>query len=74
MNNQGGSSLVPLAEAARQMGIHRTTAYQQFKRKDPASPTGTAFPIPVHRIGTLLKVNREHLTAFLETGEYNPEP
>lgn len=73
MDNHSGSPLVPLAEAARQMGIHRTTAYQQYKRKQADSATGTDFPIPVLKIGSLLKVNKSHLDTFLATGVYCPD-
>lgn len=50
-----------LAEAAQILGIHRTTAWSLHKRG--------AFPVPVLKVGSNLRVVKAHLQLFMETGE-----
>lgn len=52
---------VSLAEAARVLGVHRSTAWELFKQGE--------FPLPVLRIGHRLRVTKVHLERFLLTGE-----
>jgi hypothetical protein len=49
-----------LAEAAVILHIHRTTAWQLFRRGE--------FPVPVLKVGTNLRVVKAHLQRFLDTG------
>jgi len=48
---------VSLSEAARVIGIHRSTAWELHKRGE--------FPIPVLEIGSRLRVAKVHLEAFV---------
>jgi hypothetical protein len=50
-----------LAEAAVILHIHRTTAWQLYRRGE--------FPVPVLKVGTNLRVVKAHLQRFLDTGE-----
>ena len=50
-----------LAEAAGALGVHRTTAWSLHKRG--------AFPVPVLKVGSNLRVVKAHLQQFLDTGE-----
>jgi hypothetical protein len=64
----GGSGLidmsvcatVSLSEAALVLGIHRSTAWELYKRGE--------FPVPVLPIGHRLRVAKIHLERFLLTG------
>lgn len=51
---------VPLVEAAAILGIAKRTAYDLVARGE--------FPVPVLRVGTLLKVSRAQLERFIESG------
>ena len=51
---------VSLAEAARVLGVHRSTAWELYKRGD--------FPLPVMKVGSRLRVAKAHLEMFLRTG------
>lgn len=51
---------VSLAEAAKILGVHRSTAWELWKRGD--------FPIPVLQIGSRLRVPKAHLERFLSGG------
>lgn len=50
-----------LAEAAVILHIHRTTAWQLYRRGE--------FPVPVLKVGANLRVVKAHLQQFLDTGE-----
>jgi hypothetical protein len=50
-----------LAEAAVILHIHRTTAWQLYRRGE--------FPVPVLKVGANLRVVKVHLQRFLDTGE-----
>jgi predicted DNA-binding transcriptional regulator AlpA len=50
-----------LAEAAKVIGVHRTTAWSIYKRGE--------FPVPVLKVGSSLRVVRSQLEAFLISGE-----
>ncbi|MFI5035020.1 MAG: helix-turn-helix transcriptional regulator [Acidimicrobiales bacterium] len=52
---------ISLAEAAQILGIHRTTAWSLYKRRE--------FPVPVLKVGSNLRVVMGHLQRFMETGE-----
>jgi excisionase family DNA binding protein len=54
-------ALVGMAETAKLLGISRNMAYELIKKDE--------FPIPVRRIGSLYKVNRAELMAYIE-GEH----
>lgn len=51
---------ISLPDAAIVLGIHRTTAWSLYRRGE--------FPIPVLKMGSNLRVARNHLQMFLETG------
>lgn len=55
-----GCATVSLADAARILGVHRSTAWELYRRGE--------FPIPVLRIGTRLRVSLVQLGRFLEGG------
>lgn len=57
---QAPTQTVPLREAAQVLGIDPRTAYRLVARGD--------FPVPVLRVGTLLKVSRVQLERFIESG------
>ena len=48
---------VSLAEAARVLGVHRSTAWELHKRGE--------FPLPVLQVGSRLRVAKAHLEAFV---------
>lgn len=48
---------VSLAEAAKVLGVHRSTAWELYKRGE--------FPVPVLQIGHRLRVTKHHLRSFL---------
>ena len=50
-----------LAEAAVILHIHRTTAWELYRRGE--------FPVPVLKVGANLRVVKAHLQRFLDTGE-----
>lgn len=50
-----------LSDAAHVLGIHRSTAFELYKRSE--------FPVPVLRIGRGLRVAKIQLERFLLTGE-----
>jgi Helix-turn-helix domain len=50
-----------LVDAAKVLGIHRSTAWDLHKRGK--------FPIPILEVGHRLRVSRVHLEHFLATGE-----
>jgi excisionase family DNA binding protein len=54
---------ISLAEAARVLGVHRSTAWELHKRGE--------FPLPVLQVGTRLRVAKVHLEAYVlgPTGE-----
>ena len=52
---------VSLVEAARVLGIHRSTAWDLHKRGE--------FPVPVLQVGHGLRVAKVHLEQFLLKGE-----
>lgn len=65
-DTQGGSptlidysscATVSLAEAARVLGVHRSTAWELHKRGE--------FPLPVLQVGSRLRVAKAHLEAFV---------
>jgi hypothetical protein len=58
---ENSCATVSLAEAARVIGIHRSTAWDLHKRGE--------FPIPVLRVGHGLRVAKIHLERFLFAGE-----
>lgn len=53
--------MLPIAEAAQRLGIHRDTAYRWAK-------AGT-FPVPVVRMGSVLRVRRQQLDEFLNPSD-----
>ena len=55
------SATMSLAEAAVTLHIHRTTAWQLYRRGE--------FPVPVLKVGANLRVVKAHLQRFLDTGE-----
>lgn len=69
MSNSGGSGEQPgeidfttcatlsLAEAAKVLGIHRSTAWDLYRRDE--------FPVPVLKIGHKLRVTKAQLTRYL---------
>lgn len=56
----GSCATVSLAEAATVLGVHRSTAWELWKRGE--------FPVPVLRIGTRLRVTKHHLASYLLGG------
>lgn len=50
-----------LAEAALILHIHRTTAWQLYRRGE--------FPVPVLKVGANLRIVKVHLQRFMDTGE-----
>ncbi|WCO65289.1 helix-turn-helix domain-containing protein [Iamia majanohamensis] len=48
---------VSLAQAAKVLGIHRSTAWELYQRDE--------FPLPVLKIGHKLRVTKTHLARFL---------
>lgn len=50
-------STVSLTEAATVLGVHRSTAWDLYRRDE--------FPLPVLKVGTRLRVAKVHLEAFL---------
>ncbi len=48
---------VSLAEAAKVLGVHRSTAWDLYKRGE--------FPVPVLQIGHRLRVTKHHLSRYL---------
>lgn len=48
---------VSLAEAAKVLGVHRSTAWDLYKRGE--------FPVPVLQIGHRLRVAKVHLQRYL---------
>lgn len=52
---------VSLAEAAHVLGIHRSTAWELYKRGE--------FPLPVLKLGSRLRVGKRQLLAYLQGGE-----
>lgn len=65
MSGQGDGDLidfstcatVSLAEAAKVLGVHRSTAWDLYKRGE--------FPVPVLQIGHRLRVTKVHLRRYL---------
>lgn len=57
MNASSESVLVSIGDAARRLGIARVTAYEQIRKG--------RFPLPVIKVGSLLKVNSNHLDRYL---------
>lgn len=55
------TATVSLTDAAKILGIHRSTAYDHAR-------AGT-FPIAVFRVGSLLKVNKAQLEAYVQGGQ-----
>jgi excisionase family DNA binding protein len=51
---------ISLAQAAQVLGIHRSTAWDLYRRGE--------FPIPVLKIGNRLRVTKAHLEDFLQSG------
>ncbi|MGB3412611.1 MAG: helix-turn-helix domain-containing protein [Microthrixaceae bacterium] len=51
---------VSLAQAAKILGVHRSTAWELWKRGD--------FPLPVLQIGSRLRVPKAHLERLLANG------
>ncbi|GEM_PF-2487725 len=51
---------ISLAQAAQILGIHRSTAWDLYKRDE--------FPVAVLKIGNRLRVTRSLLEAFLTSG------
>lgn len=49
---------VSLAEAALVLGIHRSTAWELYKRGE--------FPVPVLRLGSRLRVVKKQLARYLD--------
>jgi excisionase family DNA binding protein len=56
----GASVMMTLGEAAMVLGIHRTTAWNLYKRGE--------FPVPVLKIGSNLRIVKAQLELFIETG------
>lgn len=48
---------VSLAQAAQVLGVHRSTAWELYRRGE--------FPLPVLKVGSRLRVAKVHLEAFL---------
>lgn len=48
---------VSLSQAARVLGVHRSTAWELYKRGE--------FPIPVLAVGTRLRVAKAHLEGYV---------
>ncbi|MBK7324448.1 MAG: helix-turn-helix domain-containing protein [Candidatus Microthrix sp.] len=46
-----------LTEAAKVLGVHRSTAWELYKRDE--------FPVPVLQIGNRLRVTKHHLSRLL---------
>lgn len=59
--DKGECATVSLAEAAKVLGIHRSTVWELHRRGK--------FPIPVLQIGSRLRVPKVHLERFLLCGE-----
>ena len=53
-------AMMTLGEAAMVLGIHRTTAWNLYKRGE--------FSVPVLKIGSNLRIVKAHLELFIETG------
>ena len=53
----GSCATVSLAEAATVLGVHRSTAWDLYKRGE--------FPVPVLQIGHRLRVTKHHLRRYL---------
>ena len=53
-------AMMTIGEAAMVLGIHRTTAWNLYKRGE--------FPVPVLKIGSSLRIVKVHLELFIETG------
>lgn len=51
---------ISLTEAAHVLGIHRSTAWELWKRGD--------FPVPVLQIGKRLRVTKAQLARYLDGG------
>lgn len=56
---------VSLAEAATVLGVHRSTAWELYRRGQ--------FPVPVLQIGRRLRVSKVHLERLL-LGPFSGEP
>lgn len=54
------TATLSLTDAAKVLGIHRSTAYDHARN-------GT-FPIPIFRVGSLLKVNKAQLESYIQGG------
>jgi excisionase family DNA binding protein len=52
---------VSLAEAAKVLGVHRSTAWELWKRGE--------FPVPVLQVGSRLRVSKVRLAEFLRSGD-----
>jgi excisionase family DNA binding protein len=61
LNFEVSPATMSLAEAARVLGIHRSTAWALYKRGE--------LPVPVLRVGSSLRIVRAHVQQYLETGE-----
>jgi predicted DNA-binding transcriptional regulator AlpA len=59
--DHSASKVMPLSEAAEILHIGRTTAWNLYRRGE--------FPVPVLKIGGTLRVVRDHLDQYLETGD-----
>ena len=55
------SRMMSLGDAARDLGVAYTTAWDLYKKG--------MFPVPVTRIGSRLRVVRAHVDQFIATGE-----
>ena len=51
---------VSLSEAARVLGVHRSTAWELYKRGE--------FPLPVLQVGSRLRIAKAHLEAYVLGG------
>ncbi len=51
---------VSLSQAAKVLGIHRSTAWELWKRGE--------FPLPVLQLGSRLRVAKAHLERYILTG------
>ncbi|QXC59361.1 helix-turn-helix domain-containing protein [Aquihabitans sp. G128] len=58
-------AVLTLAEAAAELRIGRSTAYELAARG--------AFPVPVLTIGTSKRVSRRHLEAYIEGEPFEPQ-
>jgi excisionase family DNA binding protein len=56
---------ISLAEAARVLGVHRSTAWELHKRGE--------FPVPVLQIGHRLRVTKRHLQRYLDGPPLEPD-